>query len=504
MRSVRGTGANVPLTLSSILLAMAAALTLLPASASAQSVLQYHFSADRAGNYVIPGLTAERARSMHLDSAFDGHVDGHVYAQPLLFHEARRALLVIATENNVVDALDAATGTRVWERSLGQAVTSARLPCGNIDPLGITGTPAIDDSRRAIYLDAMVLTQNGPQHLIFGLSLEKGQLLPGFPVNVAAALAAKGLHFIPADQNQRGALLIVHNTVYVPYGGHFGDCGNYHGWVVGVGLDDPHRVIAWSTRAAGGGVWAPGGVVYDGRSLFVATGNTFDTSQWGGGEAVIRFGFDLKPPQTPRDYFAPSNWRMLDRSDADLGGTAPVPFDLNNSTGTAHFIIALGKDGNAYLINRDNLGGIGEAAATMEVSTDTIRTAPAVYPAPDGAFVAFQARGILCPSATSNASIGALKLRANPTPGISIAWCASLDGSGTPIVTTTDGRSNPIVWITGAEGDDRLHAFRGDSGESILSQPQVQLQGLQHFGSIVATPKHIFVPADGRIYAFAP
>jgi outer membrane protein assembly factor BamB len=441
---------------------------------------------------------------MHLDGAFDGRVDGNVYAQPLLFKRAGHELLIVATENNAVDALDARTGRLVWQKSLGMAVTSAMLPCGDIDPLGITGTPAIDDSGQAVYVDAMALARGGPQHLVFGLSLEKGQVLSGFPVNVADGLAAQGLQFNPRDQNQRGALLIMHNTLYIPYGGHYGDCGHYRGWLVGVSLERAHRIVAWSTVATGGGVWAPGGVVSDGQSIFIATGNTFETSQWGGGEAVIRFAFELKPPASTDDFFAPSDWRMLDRRDADLGGTAPVPVDLNGSAGRARFIVALGKDGKAYLLNRANLGGIGGALATLTVSSDEIKTAPAVYPAPDGgAFVVFPSSGLNCPG-SSNPSLGALKLQAHPAPAMSIAWCAALDGSGAPIVTTTDGHSDPIVWVVGAEGDNRLHAFRGYTGEAVLTQTQVQLHGLRHFATVVATRDRLFVPADGRIYAFAP
>ena len=249
------------------------------------------------------------------------------------------------------------------------------LPCGNINPLGITGTPAIDDSRRAIYLDGMVLTQDGPQHLVFGLSLEKGHP-PWLPSECGARAGRNGAEVYPERSESAGALLIIQNTVYIPYGGHFGDCGHYHGWVVGVSLDEPHRVIAWSTRAAGGGIWAPGGVVSDGHSLFAATGNTFDTPEWGGGEAVIRLGFDLKPPMSTRDYFAASDWRMLDRRDADLGGTSPLPFDLNSSAGAAHLMLALGKDGKAYVLNRDNLGGVGGGLATRQVSSDEIKNGP--------------------------------------------------------------------------------------------------------------------------------
>jgi hypothetical protein len=81
---------------------------------------------------------------------------------------------------------------------------------------------------------------------------------------------------------------------FIPYGGHYGDCAPYHGWVVEIGLDKPQTIAAWTTRAVGGGVWAPGGISYDGHSLFVAT--TKDAEQWADGEAVIRLGTDLKRP----------------------------------------------------------------------------------------------------------------------------------------------------------------------------------------------------------------
>ena len=87
-------------------------------------------------------------------------------------------------------------------------------------------------------------------------------------------------------------------------------------------------------------------------------------------------------------------------------------------------------------------------------------------------------------------------------PAISVAWCASLDGNGAPIVTTTDGSSDAIVWITGAQGDDQLHAFRGENGESLLNPAPVRLRGLRHFSTIIATGNHLFLPADDRIYAF--
>jgi hypothetical protein len=130
--------------------------------------------------------------------------------------------------------------------------------CGNISPVGVTGTPVIDASRGAIYLNAAVETSSGPRHLVFALSLKDGTPLPGWPIDIVEALAREGQTFVARDQNQRGALAILAGNLYVPFGGHFGDCGQYRGFVVGISLSDPRTIKSWATRARGGGIWAPG------------------------------------------------------------------------------------------------------------------------------------------------------------------------------------------------------------------------------------------------------
>jgi len=487
------------------------------AGPEAQSLLTYHGDMSRSGYYVMPGLTWERAHGMHPAPAFDGPVNGHIYAQPLFWQspKTKQQLLLVATENDVVYALDAHSGKVVWQRSLGQAVDDSALPCGNISPLGITGTPVIDDVKGAVYLDTMLNTaDSGPQHLVFGLALDDGAILPGYPLNVATALRSLEMKFTPSIQNQRSALTIVGRTLFVPYGGHFGDCGPYHGWVVGIGLDEPPTIAAWSTRAAGGGVWAPGGISYDGHSLFASTGNTKDTDEWADGEGVIRLGTDLKPPTSPRDFFAPADWKTLDDNDEDLGGTTPLPIDVQDRTGVARLVLAMGKDGKAYLLNRDNLGGIGGALAVKQVSRGPIITAPAIYPTIDGAMVAFAGYGSDCPSGTSTSRLRtmlgltpsrliALKIQAHPSPTISTAWCGEVEGRGSPIVTTTGGSANAIVWMTGAEGDNLLHGFRGDTGEPVFVASDA-MAGLRHFATILAADGRLFIAGDDRIYAFTP
>jgi hypothetical protein len=464
-------------------------------------VLQYHNDAARSGTYTVPGLTYARAAGLHRDSKFPADVPGEINAQPLFWRApGGRGLIVIATEENVVAALDARTGERVWQLRLGPPVPRSDLPCGNIAPLGVTGTPVIDPERQAVYLDAMVLTEGGPQHEVFGLGLANGAVLDGWPVDIRRALGATGRQFDSRVQNQRGALAIADGAVYVPYGGHYGDCGDYHGWVVRLPLESPSRVSSFATRARGGAIWAPGGIVVADGSLFVATGNTFGARSWQDGEAVLRLSPSLERPSSARDFFAPSDWRALDARDLDLGGTNPLPLTVPGGE-PSKLMLAMGKNGKAYLLDRENLGGIGGALRVMEVSRGPIRTSPALYTAGERIFVAFRASPRGCPSG-QRGDLAALRVEPGSPPGLAVAWCADSHGRGSPMVTTAESGGAPIVWIAGAEGDNRLRGFRGDNGEIVFDGRGTDMGTVAHFQTPIAADGRIYVAAEGRVYAF--
>jgi len=482
--------------------ALAAALAVSSAAHADSSVLTYHGALDRSGRYVVPGLTYERARGLHLDPSFHATLRGAVYAQPLFWRDpgSGKAVLIVATDQDEVHAIDANSGAQVWTRSLGEPVPRSALPCGNLPTLGVTGSPVIDPKRATLYLDAMVMRGDEPRHEINALALADGSIEPGWPVDVGTALKGS---FTPAVQNQRGALALFDGRVFVPYSGHFGDCGDYHGTVVGVSESDPAKVESFATRARGGGIWGQGGVTGDGKSLFVATGNTFGARAWGDGEAVLRLSLTLARPVDSRDYFAPSNWRFLDGADRDLGSTAPIPLDVPSAKGVRRLIFAIGKSGDAYLIDRDNLGGIGHPLLTEHVMANVTIASPAVWSVGDSVFVALQGYGANCPPDKTGKGLVALRISVDPSPKIETVWCATVQGNrGSPIVTTTEGGANPIVFIVGAEADNRLYAFRGDDGELIASPPE-HMRSFRRFETLIAAGDRLYAASGGQVYAFA-
>ncbi len=470
------------------------------------SVLEHHNGPTRAGVYIDPALTKASVPAFHVDQSFKAAVSGRVYAQLLYVSGSGsgKDLVIAATEENNIYALDAATGTPVWSRNLGTPVPLTSLPCGNIDPLGVTGTPVIDPASQTLFADAMTTPDSGAtkKHLIFALSLADGSVRAGWPVDVSAAVTFGSIGFDSSVQNQRGALAFVNGTVYVPYGGHFGDCGDFRGWLVGVPAGNPSAAKAWATGARGGGSWAPSGVASENGELFISTGNTFDAVEWSGGESLLRLGAGPVFSGRPADYFAPANWRELDAGDIDIGGTGPVILDVPGSK-PSKLLLGLGKDGKMYLADRANLGGVGNAAVIAQVATDEIINSAAAYTTSRGSYVVFKGRGSSCPSGQSG-NLTAVRIIPGSPPGVETAWCADQHGEGSPMVTTTDGNAEAIVWSAGAEGDNRLRGFDGDTGQVIYAGGGAGdvIGSVARYHSPIAARGRIFVGAEGTVKAF--
>jgi len=489
-------------------------------------VLEFHKNPSRDGLYVDPLMTKANVAAFKLDTTFAPTITGNVYAQPLYVTNGPggQAAYIVATESNHVTAIDV-TGKVLWDQSYGTPVNSG-LPCGDITPLGITGTPVIDASSRTVYFDAMTNNGGTPTHMIHAVSLDNGaELAGGWPVNVDMHVTG----FTSNTQNQRGALALLNGVVYVPYGGLDGDCGSYLGYVLGIPVATPTAVTVFgvggmfpsgSTAAANataGGIWAGGGVARDDSSLYVSTGNTMSAAAshaapavWCGGEAVLRLAPGPVFTNSSANEFYPTNWAMLDRTDEDLGGSNPIVFDMTGADGgTMHLIAAPGKDGFLYVVDRDNLGGMGGQLSMTAVGPQgtggpgALTAAGAAYTTGKGTYVAYRINtgpGVGCAAGTGAArgSIGVARITGNP-PTAQVVWCSAESSMGSPIVTSS-GSGDVIVW----DANTHLFGYDGDTGAKVYSGTDTMASSMHYYATPIETGGRVAVATSGpgHLYVF--
>jgi outer membrane protein assembly factor BamB len=271
---------------------------------------------------------------------------GAVYASPLVVD----GITVVATEHDSVFGLDAA-GRQLWRTDLGTPAAQSQLPCGNIDPLGITGTPVYDPSTKLVYL---VAEYGGPpRHELVALSPMNGS------VSWRVSVDLPGVN--DAAMQERGALTVADGSVWVPFGGLDGDCGAYKGRLVGVPLNSAHTPSAFTVPTAReGGIWTPPGPSVDSAGhLFVSVGNGAS----GVGDSYDHSDSVLKLDGTTLiDSFSPTTWATDNDADKDLGSQGPALIG-------DQWIFIDGKSGTAYLLRQGQLGGIGGQVSSARICT---------------------------------------------------------------------------------------------------------------------------------------
>jgi outer membrane protein assembly factor BamB len=377
-----------------------------------------------------------------------------VLAQPLVFD----GRVLVATQNDSVYALDAGTGHTIWRTHLGEPVPRSSLPCGNIDPTGITGTPAIDPSSGLLY--AVAFVQPG-RHELVAIDTRSGRIRFRHAADPAGA--------DPLVHQQRGAVAIANGRVSAPYGGLFGDCGDYHGSVVGLSLDGTGPLLSYrvpSERAAG--IWAPSGPAVDpSGDILVATGNSFSSSSFDFGNSVIR----LSPSLRPVDSFAPENWLALNQGDVDLGSVGPAIL-------SGGLVFQVGKEGVGYLLRDGDLGGIGGEAFSGPVC---------------GQGGAFGGTASMAPFVYVPCTGGLVAIRVTSAPSFTVVWRAEGFLAGPPIV------AGGTVWTVDIGSGD-LRAFDAGTGRQ---QYRTHLGSVAHFTSPAAAGGRLYVATLTRVIAFS-
>jgi outer membrane protein assembly factor BamB len=363
-------------------------------------------------------------------------------------------MVFVATENNSVYALDHGTGAIAWKTHLGDPVPRSQLQCGDIDPTGITGTPVIDPATRTIYVVAFEMPG---RHFLVALNTGNGSVNFTIPADPAGA--------DPKVEQQRAALTLGNGRVYVPYGGLYGDCGAYHGWVVGANADGSGSLISYQVPTGReGGIWGPSGAVMDvSGDLFVSTGNSASSSTFDYGNAVI----ELSPTLQQLAYFAPTNWVDLNSGDTDLGSSGPALLGQG-------LIFQIGKEGVGYLLNESNLGGIGGQIYSAQVCSAVFGGDAAV------------GSTVFVPC-----SDGLVSLRVSPST-FNQAWAGPNFPAGPPVVTGN------VVWTVDVSSGN-LYGLDATSGSKIFS---FSTASVTHFTTPAVGPGFIYVAAGSQLFAF--
>jgi outer membrane protein assembly factor BamB len=381
-----------------------------PAAASGSWTV-YHD--DPAGDGVAPPVSAVDTTAAVWNSPA---VDGQIYGEPLIY----AGRVYVATENDTVYALSAATGAVAWSAHLGQPVPAGSLPCGDIAPtVGITGTPVIDQARGEIFVVADELAGGKSEHRLVGLATASGRVEMTQDVDPPGADTAALL--------QRTGLTLDAGQVVFGFGGNYGDCASYQGRVAAVpeaGGTPAYFTVDAAPGQSQGAVWMGGAApVVDGHGdIWVSTGNGSvhsDTDAYDDSDSVL----ELSPSLQLMQFFAPTTWATDNAQDLDMS-IAPALLPDGQ-------VVLAGKSRIVYLLSGAHLGGIGHQQATL---------GSACGQDIDGG-VAVQGMTVYLPCL---AGIIAVRAASSP-PSLHLLW-SSGTGGGPPIAAAG------LIWTMGQNG----------------------------------------------------
>jgi hypothetical protein len=494
-------------------------------------VLTYHNDVARTGlnpNETI--LVPANVNSSTFGKLFLTVLDGRVDAQPLYVpgitvgSQGVHNVLIVATENDSVYALDADTGAILWRtRTLKfLEVPSDPRNCGQVVPeIGITGTPVINmqTSPPTVYVVAMsktIFTKNYHQRL-HALNISNGEEEFGGPVDVQGSYPGAGdgsqggkVLFDPAQYKARAGLLLTDTTIYVGWSSHC-DYEPYTGWIMGYNATTLAQtsLLNITPNGEGGAFWSSGaGIAADasGNLFALAANGTFDTTLNGQsfpvngdfGNAILRIS-TANNSLSVADYFTMSNTVSESNADEDLGsGGAIVLPDLQDNNGnTWHLVIGAGKDTNIYLANRDNLGKFNSSNDNAIYQQLTGALGGGIYsgPAYFNGQVYFGAVGD---------SIRAFQFtngRLAPAPVSQTANSFPYPGASPSI--SANGTSNAIVWaVENVASVAVLRAYLATNLATELYNSNQAPLGRDHFG-----PGNKFMTptiANGKVYVGTP
>jgi len=477
-RLALGTPARV-LSLTVLLLGVLALMPAgsLPASAFAQATwTTYHHDAARSG------ADPEPTRSVTPTLSWQSHdLGAPIWGQPLVLGSR----VYVATVANEIYALDASTGSVVWERSAGAPVPSGEVTCGDIKPtIGIVGTPVIDVSTNAIYAVADVwnAATKEAHHVLDGYNLTTGESVLSTPVDPPGV--------DPRTLLERPALNLAQGNVVFGFGGNSGDCGQYRGAIASV-PESGGPATFWNYQPAppaygGAAVWGTSGPAVDAAGhIYVSTGNpNFPKGQEVSTYDLSNSLLELNASLGVIGSFAPESWLSDSNADRDLGSAGPLLLP-------GGLVFQAGKNEMGYLIEASTMPSHAPAVFSRKVCEGKVEGGG------EGSFGgdAYSAEAIYVPCTDG---VRALSFH-QAARSFTALWHGPADASGPPIV------AGGLVWVISGKfltgGGTKLYGLDPATG---LPRYTVTLPSpvIDHFASPSAGDGHVLVATGHSVSSF--
>ncbi len=337
------------------------------------------------------------------------------------------------------------------------------------------------------------------------------------------------VQFNALREHQRVALSLVNGKLYVGWASH-GDQRPYHGWVVAWDVSNLATagwrlagVLNTSPNGAAAGVWQAGGRLAfeaDGSAFYFETGNGF-----GGGQITLDAnGFPADgryyealvkavpdPTTTPAsqnkngwglkvaDYFIPYNQLALDNVDQDFGSAGPMLLpDSAGLPGAPHLMVASGKEGKIYLVNRDNLGKFdpNNDHVLNAVPNGSGHNTPPVQLG-GGLSTAAWFNGKLYWTGNYSSSARAFVINANGTLSMTSQTTATFGYLPGSVILSANGTAGGIAWVMD-RNVNQIHAYDAATFNTELWNSGQRAGGADNVGTVVkfAVP----TAANGRVY----
>jgi hypothetical protein len=378
----------------------------------------YHNNLARDGtNLQEYALTPNNVNTTIFGKLFSCPVDGAAYTQPLWvpslnFGGQTRNAIFVATQHDSAYAFDADAKpcSQLWHVNLLDAAhggTLGEIPVPTADvgngfkdiqpEIGVTGTPVIDQTSGTLYVVSKSEGPAGTFHQrLHALDLITGSEKFSGPIEIAASVSGTGdgsvggvLAFNPQNQHQRSALTLVNGIVYIVWASHE-DRDPYHGWLIAYDATTLAQIAVFNANPDGSraGIWMAGGApaVDTLGNLYFSTGNgTFDGNapappNTDFGDTVLKIG--TSSGLFVADWFTPFNQSFLDAVDLDVASSGMLLLP-DQTSGPAHLLVAGGKEGRLYLLDRDAMGNYCAFCNITDTNIlQSFLAAPAIFGTP--------------------------------------------------------------------------------------------------------------------------